>query len=67
MQKSRLIERLAELINDKKLPLVDDVRDESAEDVRIVLEPRARTVDPELMMESLFKLSELEDPLSAST
>ncbi len=60
VQKSRLIERLAELVNDKKLPLVNDVRDESAEDIRIVLEPRARTVDPELMMETLFKLSELE-------
>ncbi len=60
VQKSRLIERLAELVNDKKLPLVADVRDESAEDVRIVLEPRARTVDAALMMETLFKLSELE-------
>ena len=60
VQKSRLIERLAELISERKLPLVADVRDESAEDVRIVFEPRARTVDPALMMETLFKLSELE-------
>src|SRR5213082_3059329 len=60
VQKSRLIERLAELINEKKLPLVADVRDESAEDIRLVIEPRARTVDPALMMESLFKLTELE-------
>jgi topoisomerase-4 subunit A len=60
VQKSRLVERLAELINEKKLPLVADVRDESAEDVRLVIEPRARTVDPELLMESLFKLTELE-------
>ena len=60
VQKSRLIEKLAELISEKKLPLVADVRDESAEDVRIVFEPRARTVDPALMMETLFKLSELE-------
>ena len=60
VQKSRLVERIAELINDKKLPLVADVRDESAEDVRLVIEPRARTVDPELLMESLFKLTELE-------
>ena len=60
VQKSRLIERLAELVNEKKLPLVNDVRDELAEDIRIVLEPRARTVDPALMMETLFKLSELE-------
>src|SRR5664280_2511133 len=61
VQKSRLVEKLAELINDKKLPLVADVRDESAEDVRLVIEPRARTVDAELMMESLFKLTELEN------
>ena len=60
VQKSRLIEKIAELLNDKKLPLVVDVRDESAEDVRIVFEPRARTVDAGLMMESLFKLTELE-------
>src|SRR5712672_3720915 len=60
VQKSRLVERLAELLNDKKLPLVADIRDESAEDVRLVIEPRARTVDPELLMESLFKLTELE-------
>ncbi len=60
VQKSRLVERIAELINEKKLPLVADVRDESAEDIRLVIEPRARTVDAELMMESLFKLTELE-------
>ena len=46
MQKTRLIEKLAELINEKKLPLVADVRDESAEDVRVVIEPRTRIVDP---------------------
>jgi topoisomerase IV subunit A len=61
VQKSRLVERIAELINDKKLPLVADVRDESAEDIRLVIEPRARTVDAELLMESLFKLTELEN------
>jgi topoisomerase-4 subunit A len=60
VQKSRLVEKLAELINEKKLPLVADVRDESAEDVRLVIEPRSRSVDAELMMESLFKLTELE-------
>ncbi|WOJ88985.1 DNA topoisomerase IV subunit A [Methylocapsa polymorpha] len=60
VQKSRLIEKIAELLNDKKLPLVADIRDESAEDVRVVIEPRARTVDPEVLMEQLFKLSELE-------
>src|ERR1700736_6327062 len=56
VQKARLIERLAELLNEKKLPLVAEVNDESAQDIRLVIEPRARTVDPELMMESLFKL-----------
>src|SRR5262249_31093462 len=60
VQKSRRVERIAELLNEKKLPLVADVRDESAEDVRLVIEPRARTVDPELLMESLFKLTDLE-------
>jgi topoisomerase-4 subunit A len=60
VQKSRLVEKIAELLNDKKLPLVADVRDESAEDIRLVIEPRARTVDAELLMESLFKLTELE-------
>ena len=60
VQKSRLVEKLAELLNEKKLPLVADVRDESAEDIRLVIEPRARTVDAELLMESLFKLTELE-------
>jgi topoisomerase-4 subunit A len=58
--KARLIEKIAELLNEKKLPLLADVRDESAEDVRIVLEPRSRSVDPNLLMESLFRLSELE-------
>ncbi|XWN33203.1 MAG: DNA topoisomerase IV subunit A [Devosia sp.] len=60
VQKSRLIERIAELLEAKKLPLLGDVRDESAEDLRIVLEPRSRTVDPVLLMESLFKLTDLE-------
>ncbi len=58
--KSRLVEKIADLLNEKKLPLLADVRDESAEDVRLVLEPRARNVDAELMMESLFRLTELE-------
>ena len=60
VQKSRLIEAIAGLIENRKLPLVADVRDESAEDVRIVIEPKSRTVDPALMMESLFRTSELE-------
>src|ERR687884_175324 len=58
--KSRLIEKIAELLADRKLPLLADVRDESAEDIRIVLEPRARTVDPIVLMESVFRLTELE-------
>jgi topoisomerase IV subunit A len=60
VQKMRLVERIAELINEKKLPLLADMRDESAEDVRLVLEPRSRSVDAALLMESLFKLTELE-------
>jgi topoisomerase-4 subunit A len=60
VQKSRLVEKIAELLLDKKLPLVDDVRDESAEDIRLVIEPKSRAVDPELLMESLFRLTELE-------
>ncbi|TPE49443.1 DNA topoisomerase IV subunit A [Amaricoccus solimangrovi] len=60
VQKGRLIERIAELINAKKVPVLADVRDESAEDLRIVLEPRARTVDAAVMMEMLFKASDLE-------
>src|ERR1700760_3825495 len=60
VQKSRRGEKIAELLNEKKLPLVADVRDESAEDIRLVIEPRSRTVDPELLMESLFRLTELE-------
>src|SRR5919202_2094043 len=58
--KGRLIEKMAELLQEKKLPLLADVRDESAEDVRVVLEPRSRTVDPVILMESLFRLTEFE-------
>ncbi len=60
VQKSRLIEKIAELLLARKLPLLEDVRDESAEDVRIVLVPKNRTVDATLLMESLFRLSDLE-------
>ncbi|HXM71261.1 MAG TPA: DNA gyrase subunit A, partial [Thermoanaerobaculia bacterium] len=60
VQKSRLVEKIAELLNEKKLPFIGDVRDESAEDIRLVIEPRSRTVDAEVLMESLFKLTELE-------
>ena len=58
--KSKLIEKIAQLMEDKKLPLLSDVRDESAQDIRIVLEPKNRTVDENLLMEHLFKQTELE-------
>jgi topoisomerase-4 subunit A len=58
--KSRLIEKIADLINSKKLPILGDIRDESAEDIRIVLEPKTRNVDPAMLMESLFKTTDLE-------
>ncbi len=61
VQKSRLIEKIAELLIARKLPLLEDVRDESAEDVRIVLVPKNRTVDATLLMESLFRLTDLEN------
>jgi topoisomerase IV subunit A len=60
VQKGKLIEELAALVNDKKLPILEDVRDESDAEVRIVLEPRSRTVDPDMLMDSLFRLSDLE-------
>ena len=60
VQKSKLIEKLAELIQTKKVPILADVRDESAEDIRVVLEPRARTVEPEMLMGTLFRNSDLE-------
>ena len=64
VQKSKLIERLAELIETKKAPLLDDVRDESAEDVRVVLVPRSKSVEPDVLMESLFKQCDLETRFS---
>ncbi|AGH16593.1 DNA topoisomerase IV subunit A [Candidatus Liberibacter asiaticus] len=60
VQKSRLIEKIAELIIAKRIPLLEDIRDESAEDVRIVLFPKNRSVDPDLLMESIFMLSDME-------
>src|SRR5688500_10240157 len=60
VQKGRLIEQVAALIADKKLPILADVRDESDEQVRLVLEPRSRTVDPQLLLESLYRLTDLE-------
>ncbi|UMA63903.1 DNA topoisomerase IV subunit A [Roseivivax marinus] len=60
VQKSKLVERLAELIQTKKVPILADIRDESAEDVRMILEPRSKNVDPDVMMSTLFKNSDLE-------
>ena len=64
VQKARLIERIAELLSAKKLPLLGDVRDESTEDIRLVLVPRSRTVPADLLMEQLFRQTELETRLS---
>ena len=64
VQKSKVIEKLAELIQTKKLPILADVRDESAEDVRIILEPRSKNVDPEVLMGMLYRNSELETRFS---
>ena len=58
--KAKLIEQIAQLIADKKLPILADVKDESDEQVRLIIEPRARTVDPDLLLESLFRLTDLE-------
>ena len=60
VQKGKLIEQVAQLIADRKLPILDDVRDESDENIRIVFVPRSRNVDPELLKESLYKLTDLE-------
>jgi topoisomerase-4 subunit A len=60
VQKAKLIEQIAALISDKKLPILADVKDESDEQVRLILEPRARTVEPELLLESLYRLTDLE-------
>jgi topoisomerase-4 subunit A len=61
VQKSKLVEKLAELLMAKKLPLLEDVRDESSEDIRLVLVPKSKLVDPEHLMESLFRSSDLEN------
>ncbi|WEK43720.1 MAG: DNA topoisomerase IV subunit A [Candidatus Sphingomonas colombiensis] len=60
VQKGKLIEQVAALINEKKLPILSDVRDESDAEIRLVLEPRSRTVDPQVLMDGLFRLSDLE-------
>ena len=65
-QKSRLIERIAALIVERKLPVLTDVRDESAEDLRLVLEPTSRSVDPDMLMAQLFRLTELETRVSVN-
>ncbi|WP_417250790.1 DNA topoisomerase IV subunit A [Celeribacter sp.] len=64
VQKSKLIEKIAELIQTKKVPILGDVRDESAEDVRMVLEPKSKNVDPEVLMNTLFRNSDLETRFS---
>lgn len=64
VQKSRLIEQIAELLEAKKLPFLGDVRDESADTVRLVLEPKTRTVEPEVLMETLFRATQLETRFS---
>ena len=64
VQKSKLIEKIAELVNAKKIPILADVRDESAEDVRLVLEPKSKNVDAAVMMETLYRQSELETRFS---
>src|SRR3990167_4622886 len=64
VQKAKLVEQIANLINDKKIPMLDDVRDESAEDMRLVLVPKNRTVDPNLMMEAIYRASDLENRFS---
>jgi topoisomerase-4 subunit A len=60
VQKGKLIEQIAALIADKRLPILADVKDESTEEVRLILEPRSRTVDPELLLESLYRVTDLE-------
>lgn len=60
VQKGKLIEQIAQLIADKKLPILEDVRDESDEQIRLVLVPKSRNVDPELLKESLYRLTDLE-------
>jgi len=64
VQKGKLIEQIATIINDKKLPILADIRDESDSEIRVVIEPRSRSVDPQLLMESLFRLSDLESRFS---
>ena len=64
VQKSKLIEKIAELINNKKIPILADVRDESTDEIRIILEPRTKMIDPSILMETLFKQTDLETRFS---
>lgn len=64
VQKARLIEKIADLLQAKKLPLLADIRDESAEEIRLVLEPKSRSVEAEVLMESLFRTTDLESRVS---
>ena len=60
VQKSRIVEKIADLLNAKKLALLGDVRDESAEDIRLILEPRNRSIEPDVLMEQMFRMTDLE-------
>lgn len=60
VQKSKLVERIADLIHERKIPMLEDVRDESAEDIRLVIVPKSRNIDPALLMEALFRHTDLE-------
>ena len=60
VQKGRIVEKIADLLNDRKLPLLGDIRDESAEDVRLILEPRNRTIEPDVLMDQMFRQTDLE-------
>ncbi len=64
VQKSKLVEKIAETINAKKIPILGDVRDESAEDIRLILEPKTKAVDPAVLMETLFRMTDLETRFS---
>jgi len=64
VQKSKLIEKIAELINNKKIPILADVRDESTDEIRIILEPRTKMIDSSILMETLFKQTDLETRFS---
>ncbi|NCT41190.1 MAG: DNA topoisomerase IV subunit A [Alphaproteobacteria bacterium] len=64
VQKSKLIEKIADLVMSKKLPMLDDVRDESAEDIRLILVPKSKNVEPELLMEALYRNCDLENRFS---